>query len=308
MEHIDAKAIINATLRDFIDENESSTERNNTPEAEIVKLLYIDLCNLIESAEKRDSYVQSGIIRAELEILRDTWSEFRSRYYGLSAISNQVSNQINMQALQKIYTNAIGKLIDLMNKDNNASGLPTLKIPDFSGKTHEWRSFIELFNKIVHEKNISVSYKMQYLKSSLKGEAAGMVAHLTTADQYENCLKILYRRFENKRLLLCEYLDNILDYPRHRVESSTELRKLHDVATQSMLAIQNLGFVTENWDPLIIHLLSEKLHGETIKNYECQLKDTRETPTLNEFLTYIENRYLAIQSVEAKKESAEKLD
>lgn len=299
-------AIVNSTLKDFIDENESTPKKINAPEAEKLKLLYIDLCKLIESAEKRDSDVQRGIIQAELELLRETWNEFRTHYYELSATSNTVSERINMQALQSTYTKVVGKYIDSMT-DDNASGLPTLNIPEFSGNINEWRSFIELFNKIVHEKNISIAYKMQYLKSSLKGQAAGLIAHLSTADQYENCLEILHRRFENKRVLFSKYIDNILNLPHHRVESSSELRELHDVASESMLAIQNLGFITENCDPLIIHILSEKLHEETLKHYECQLKDIRKPSTLNEFLKYIENRYLAIQCVEAKKESAEKM-
>lgn len=315
-------AILDSTLKDFMetsstmDENleNASTSFNNTnandqarknaslsnPEAEILKVLYQEIIELIQASENMDTDARPGLVQAQLDMLKETWTTFRSHYYNLRAANNPVSTQINMTAVQLKYTIATGHLNELFSQDNNTAGLPKLKIPEFNGKQSEWRTFIELFNKIVHEKNISVSYKMQYLKSSLKGQAAGLVAHLSTADQYESCLEILYKRYDNKRRLLGDHLDNILNLPRHVHESSSELRKLLDVATESMLAIKNLGFDTNNWDPIISHILIKKLNEETSKHYECQLRDIRESPTLKEFLTYVENRYLAIQSVETK--------
>lgn len=269
-------------------------------EGEILKVLYTDTYNLIKASQEMDSSVRHGMIKAQLEMLRESWSTFRQQYFSSRASNNPISLQINMQALQKKYTKAIGHLNELTNHDSNGSDLPKLKIPEFSGKPGEWKLFIELFNKIVHEKNISTSIKMEHLKANLKGQAARLVQDLTSADQYDACLKILYKRYDNRRQQLGEYIDKILQLPRHKNESSYELRMMHDVATETMLSIKNLGFNTDSWDPMVCHILIKKLHDDTIKHYECQLNNVREPPLLKEFLAYIENRSLAIQSVEAK--------
>lgn len=66
------------------------------------------------------------------------------------------------------------------------------------------------------------------------------------------------------------------------------------------MSIKNLGIDTTNWDPLMVHILTGKLSQATILHFECQLKDVSEIPTLKQFLTYIETRFLALQSAESK--------
>lgn len=94
--------------------------------------------------------------------------------------------------------------------------------------------------------------------------------------------------------------DSILGVPNHESENSADLRKLHDLANESMLAIANLGIDTTNWDAFINHILLSELHHDTIKHYESQLKNVKETESLRKFLAYIESRSLALQSAETK--------
>ena len=54
---------------------------------------------------------------------------------------------------------------------NVTSGLPKLKLTEFSGDPLEWPEWSGLFDIVVHQKPISDTEKMQYLKTSLTGQA-----------------------------------------------------------------------------------------------------------------------------------------
>lgn len=68
------------------------------------------------------------------------------------------------------------------------------------------------------------------------------------------------------------------------------------------MSIQSIGVSIENWDPLLTFILSSKLDQSTIVHYECQLTDVREPQSLND-LTYIEGRFMALQSAAFKSDT-----
>lgn len=246
----------------------------------------------------------TGYARAQMELLKTAWSEYRAISVQIQITSNNENIKTAHTALQKQYAMASGVLTDIIRNSENKSNieLPKIKLPEFYGKNTEWCTFVELFNKIVHcNNNINDAIKMQYLKTSLKGEAAKLVSHISpTAENYKTCYEILHNRYENKRELLGKLFDAILSLPKHKTENSAELRKIHDTANETILAIKNLGIDTSSWDPFINHILLGKLHHDTIKHYECQLINIKEVESFKEFLAYIESRCLAIQSAEYK--------
>lgn len=98
-----------------------------------------------------------------------------------------------------------------------------------------------------------------------------------TAENYKSCYDLLASRYNNKRETLGNLIDAMLNLPKSNMETSAELRKIHDTTNESMMAIQNLGFDTTSWDPLVSHIISKKLSKDTIKHYECSLSDVKET-------------------------------
>lgn len=88
--------------------------------------------------------------------------------------------------------------------------------------------------------------------------------------------------------------------PKQKFETSNELKNLHDTTYECLMSIKNLGINTENWDPMIVHVLMSKLSQATIVHFECQLKVLNEIPKLKDFSSYIESRFLALQSAEQK--------
>lgn len=58
-----------------------------------------------------------------------------------------------------------------------------------------------------------------------------------------------------------------------------------------------------NWDHLLTHIMLHKLDSVTLMHYECQFKDIRESQKLKDFLAYIENRFMALQSAHSKSDN-----
>lgn len=234
---------------------------------QLVHVLYEEVANAIAIANELSVNDSHGYIKAQLDLLRETWGTFRENYF--AAKSRNASLDFNMQQIQCEYARATGKVNDMLtgigsSKSNENIQLPKIKIPDFYGKATEWRTYVELFNKIIHNNSsINDAIKMQYLKTSLKGEAAKLVAHLApTGENYKSCYQLLDKRFNNKRELLGNMIDAILNFPKCKSENGEELRKLHDTANENILAIRNLDIDTANWDPLVIHILMQKLHKD----------------------------------------------
>lgn len=56
--------------------------------------------------------------------------------------------------------------------------LPPLLLPSFSGDYSDWTSFLDIFSSSINANvNLSDAQKLQYLKSSLKGEALNLIQH-----------------------------------------------------------------------------------------------------------------------------------
>ena len=66
---------------------------------------------------------------------------------------------------------------------SGASGLPNLKLTEFSGDPLVWPEWSGLFDVVVHQKPISDTEKMQYLKTSLTGQAKAATSGIGFSSQ-----------------------------------------------------------------------------------------------------------------------------
>lgn len=125
---------------------------------------------------------------------------------------------------------------------------------------------------MVHDKTtIDDGIKMEYLKTCIKGPAAKMINHLEpTAENYKVCYEILRNRYDNKRAVLGKLIDSMLNLPKLNEENSTQLRTMHDTVHECTLTIKNMGVQVNGWDPLLVHILLQKLDRNTIKHYNSQ--------------------------------------
>lgn len=200
-----------------------------------------------------------------------------------------------------------GKLNDIAhgkktNKQVSNVLLQQIKIPEFDGKAANWRAFKDIFDEMVHnEEGATNTIKVQVLKTRLKGEAEKLVAHIApTVANYKTIYKILENRYENKREMLRLMLDEIMNIPKQKYESGEGLKMIHDTTYECTMAIENLGISTDNWDNILVHIISNKLHQSTVLDYENKLDDIKEPQSLMHLLNYIEKRFLSLKFAERK--------
>lgn len=185
---------------------------------------------------------------------------------------------------------------------------PKLEIPVFYGKYNQWMSFKDLFTEAIHN-NISLSsaQKMQFLKSKVHGEAERLIQHLPiSSENYLVCWEILNRRFNNKKHIFTTHINMLFNLPTMQQQSLTALKKMHDVTVECLHAIKNLEVDITTWDPILVHILSQKLDSVTHSDYNDSLKNARELPVLKEFLDYLEAKFTSLESLQRKHDTVQK--
>lgn len=187
----------------------------------------------------------------------------------------------------------------LWNSAHYEKSTPRMQIPDFTGNYNQWISFKDIFIESVHNNPLlSQTQKMQHLKSKVKGEAERLIQHLAiSADNYTASWDILTHRYDNIRLLFTSYINTLLGQPIIQQANAQNIKKLHDVSTECLNGLSNIGIDTTTWDPIIVHLLSQKLDSMTYGEYIKDLKAPRELPELNEFMSFLESKFMAYETL-----------
>lgn len=287
--------------------NQQRTESlsNGSQKSTMLDINYNELLELIIDIDQVKSNRSIGYLKTHLDLMKNAWTEFRKTYLE-SKFKNDQEITVNFNEVQKLYVEACGQVNDAIqlmeSSKNDAMNLPKLRLPEFDGKTTGWYTFIALFNKMVHDKPqhlLDDGIKMEYLKTCIKGSAAKLISHVEpTAENYKVCYDLLEKRYDNKREVLTKLLNVMLRLPKLKEENSTQLRAMHDTVHECTMTIQNMGIKVNEWDPILVHILLQKLNKDAIKAYELQLKNVKEPQKLIEFLSFIESRFMAMQSVE----------
>lgn len=182
---------------------------------------------------------------------------------------------------------------------------PTMDIPTFNGDYHKWVSFKDLFLEAIHNnRSMSNAQKMQFLKTKVKGEAEKLIQHLNiSTENYQICWDILNHRFNNRKLIFSSHINILMSLPAMQLQTAPLIKKIHDTANECLNAIKSLGVDITTWDPLVVHILSQKLDSETHKDYIESLKTPRELPTLSEFFEFLENKFTSLEASKRKQDN-----
>ena len=109
-------------------------------------------------------------------------------------------------------------------QSSGASGLP--KLTEFSGDTLEWPEWSGLFDIVVHQKPVSDTEKMQYLKTGLTGQAKVAISGMAFSSQsYYHALDILCKKYGRSDVIVNAQFKNIHTHPPIRHEDSTSIVK-----------------------------------------------------------------------------------
>lgn len=240
-----------------------------------------------------------------LKSLESRWSDIDKLHWEIEAENG--GDESEYQDEFCIQEESYNELIEKINTKmwavkHRESSAPKMSIPVFSGSYDCWVSFKDLFSEAI-DKNPSLSsaQKMQFLKGKVSGEAERLIHHLQiSSDNYQVCWEILNHRYGNKKLIFTTHINTLLGIPSMLQQSLPSIKKLHDVAKETLHAITNLGVDITTWDPLLVHLLAQKLDDETFTEYVESIKKPRELPSLQEFLDYLEMKFTALEASRRK--------
>ena len=149
---------------------------------------------------------------------------------------------------------------------DGSRGLPKLMLTEFSGDPLEWPEWCELFDVIVHQKKLSDTEKMQYLKTSLTGQAKAAISGLGFSSQsYYQVLDVLCKTFGRPRVIVEAQLKKIYTHPLVRHDDSSSFVRFANVVTNTANVLTRLGFQPD--------LESEEVLSSATRKLSLQLKE-----------------------------------
>ncbi|XP_037929161.1 uncharacterized protein LOC119663624, partial [Teleopsis dalmanni] len=266
------------------------------------KRLAILSTSLLQIKETIDLTKSIETLQLKLEKLKNCWAKI-SQLNDECLFNNDEIDQGDFIQLESIYEEVYIQLQEELNvRSQNVSEtrttvsnnikLPPLNVPIFSGRIEEWCPFWELFDRLVQQNHNLVDVeRMQYLKGSLRGEAARLINHLTiTANNYTAAVELLKQRYNNPAILVDNLINMLLSLRAIRNENVQDLKTLVDSSREVLYGIRNLNVDTSSWDPLIIQILLPKLDGETRKLYQHSRGASTQIPKLSSLYEFIESR------------------
>ncbi|XP_018375248.1 PREDICTED: uncharacterized protein LOC108769016 [Trachymyrmex cornetzi] len=175
--------------------------------------------------------------------------------------------------------------------------LPKLSLPSFSGKYDEWFPFRDMFNSVIHLNSaLSNAQKLQYLKSSVIGEASNIICSLELSDaNYEVAWSRLRERYDNQRVVMQNDIRAIMELPSLAKENYIELRQIADGAAKHLHALQALKRPCDKWDDILIVILTSKLDSRTAREWQSSLTGA-ELPTLKQFFDFLNHYCQALEA------------
>ncbi|KAI3381781.1 hypothetical protein SNEBB_009349 [Seison nebaliae] len=160
--------------------------------------------------------------------------------------------------------------------------LPTLKLPEFDGKTTEWQSFADSFMSAIDSRtDLSNSEKLTYLKGQLRGPARRLVeAFSTTGNNYDTVVDLLKTTYGNPHRIKQTHVFKLLDLQQTSAshDSLVDFRSELEYHLRGLEALDvDLGSVDFVWVAIVIR----KLPSEIVE--QIYLKNGTDYPSLTQF-------------------------
>ncbi|XP_037911969.1 uncharacterized protein LOC119652104 [Hermetia illucens] len=151
---------------------------------------------------------------------------------------------------------------------------------------------------MVHDNNkLSGIQKLQYLRASVNGEAEQLIRHLTlTETNYAPAWKLLKERYNNKRAIGNAYMKGIWSLPTSTPASAICIKRILDTTEQFRANTESLG--ADLVDLIMVYILQQKLDNESNSEWQKFIGSSNEIPTLNQFTTFLHQRFTILEAVQ----------
>lgn len=250
------------------------------------------------------------LIAQKEERLRYLYATYEELCLEIAALDDNSEDQENQDEAESKYTKALLALrkgqLDIISTTSVSAPiqpskikLPAIQVPTFTGKLTEYRTFINLFNSLIHkDASLDNIQKLYYLQSFLCGEPYELIKNLPLVDNsYPESLKLLDERYNNVFKIRSEHIDTLLSLQPIIKSNAVNLRGFICIVKQEMSALKNLATNVDSWDPIVLCILSKKLDTYTKQAYQMS-RDHSVEPSINEFLDFLGKRALALENVE----------
>lgn len=226
----------------------------------------------------------------------------------LDILSLDPADNENVATVEDQYYKVLSKLnqclkdlkMDEVSSGTNVSTskLPNIDIPTFDGKDFtKFKPFMDLFDAVIHNnKSLSNVQKLFYLRKYLTDDALAVIVNLPIVNEsYSEAMTLLKKRFDNKARLISNHINILLELPCMLKGTAASIRLLISEVQQQLYALKNLGQPIDQWDMLLISIVSKKLDSFTNRAYHLDRVDIDKIPTLKDFLNFLERRAIALE-------------
>lgn len=211
----------------------------------------------------------------------------------------------NLEKIQSIHESDYGTVnesvstpsLNTITSSNSAAclhqaRLPRIDLPKFNGTPSDWLSFKDLFSSLVlRHPSLTAVEKLQYLKTSLVGNAAQLLKNTTlTADNFERAWSELESYYDNNRILVNAALQSLLDLKRISKESARDLEQLYANVKQMYRSLEALKRPVTAWDDFLVFIVSQKLDTESVKAWENHIGAITDLPSWHQFMDFLITR------------------
>lgn len=251
----------------------------------------------------KEAFDKFCVAQDEIEDLNDDEDvignrmEIEDKYFSLLTrlkILIDKASQDSSNPLQHISSNST------VNQWANSSNskLPEISIEKFTGLQQNWVSFYEMFKAIVlNRDDLPEVQKLIYLRSSLKGEPLKLIENLSLeSSNLLVAIEILKTRYENKLACIYSHIKSLLELPSINKGNASSLREFSVSIKQNYESLKNLRVPVDQWNLILVYVLSQKLDFNTRRAYELERGPSNE-PTLIDFLKFVETRCQVVENL-----------
>ena len=182
-----------------------------------------------------------------------------------------IGEDTDMSLLHTECGEILGKLRDSLNKlevstrnrsscnsRNEIGKLPTIQLGTFDGDLTTWEDFWATFDAMIHrQESLPPIYKLRYLKSALRGEAADAIKDY---NNYHDAVAKLLDRYTSNRAVYRAHARNLinLEHPKHEAKDIT---RFYNNLDGMLRRIKDTLRLEE--DDVVAELIWMKLSNET---------------------------------------------
>lgn len=238
----------------------------------------------------------------------DFFAQCEDVYLGVKDALTQYREQLS--APLKVRTQPEAATNPLTSRNAITRALPKISIPKFSGDYASWPPFRDLFSSMIIENDdILAVEKLHYLKSNVSGDASRLIANFAvTANNFTLAWEALVSRYDNRRVLITSYLDQIFTLGLIATKSSSKLKELLSTVKESLGGLRMLDAPVDSWDLFIVHFMTTRLDSESREAWELDQGGSSNPASFKQLEAFLEpSRSSELAPIQSRSDQANRL-